>query len=84
MNKTEVMALLKANQNEQGIPKWRRYSQSGELKSYGMRSQALHAAALKVARKIGPLEIGSDDSNCEPFDVVKHLTSDVVAKRLGL
>lgn len=60
------------------------HSMGVALMGMGMRNQTLHAAALKVARKIGPLEIGSDNSNCEPFDVVKHLTSDVVVKRLGL
>lgn len=54
------------------------------LMGIGMRNRGLHAEALKVAKKIGPIQIGSDESNCEPFDVVKHLTSDYVTKKLAL
>lgn len=56
----------------------------GALLGIGKRNARLNAAALKVARAIGPIQIGSDKSNCEPFNVVKHLTSDYIKKKLGL
>ena len=54
------------------------------LMGMGIRNQRLYAAALAVGRKIGPFQVGSDQSKREPFDVVKHLTSDFVTKKLGL
>ena len=56
----------------------------GALMGMGKRSARLNAAALKVARAIGPIQIGADDSRCEPFDVVKHLSSDYITKKLGV
>lgn len=56
----------------------------GALVGIGKRNAILNAAALKVARVIGPIQIGSDNSNCEPFNVVKHLTSDYIKKKLGV
>ena len=58
-------------------------SMGGALIGMGKRNRRLNAAALKVARKIGPIKFGSDESNCEPFDVVKHLTSEYITKKLG-
>jgi 3-methyladenine DNA glycosylase AlkD len=54
------------------------------LMGMGVRNRTLHAAALKVASMIGPLEVGSDDSNCKPFDAAGHLTSEITKRRLGL
>ncbi len=56
----------------------------GALLGIGKRSIKLNKAALKLAKAIGPIQIGADNSNCEPFDVVKHLTSDYIKKKLGL
>lgn len=55
----------------------------GALLGMGKRNAILNAAALKVARIIGPIQVGSDKNSCEPFDVVKHLTSDYIKKKLG-
>ena len=61
-----------------------RGAMGGALMGMGKRSARLNAAALKVARAIGPIQIGADDSGCEPFDVVKHLSSDHITKKLGV
>ena len=42
----------------------------------------LNKAAIKVAKAIGPVS-WDDDTNCEPFDVLKHLTSDYIKQKLG-
>lgn len=59
-------------------------SMGGALMGIGKRNANLNAAALKVAQMMGPIQIGSEDNKCEPFDVVKHLTSDYIKKKLGV
>jgi 3-methyladenine DNA glycosylase AlkD len=56
---------------------------AGALMGIGKRSKKLNAAALKAARKIGPVDFDPDGS-CDPMDVSKHLTSDYVKKKLGI
>jgi 3-methyladenine DNA glycosylase AlkD len=53
----------------------------GALMGIGKRNVRLNSRALEIARAIGPIEYSS---NCEPFDVVKHLTSDYLTQKLGL
>ncbi len=48
----------------------------------GGRSKKLNTAALKVAQKISPIDF-DPTGKCKPFDVVKHLTSDHIKKKLG-
>lgn len=54
------------------------------LMGIGKRSAVLNEAALKVARAVGPIEFTSASGACEPFDVVKHLTSDRLREKLGV
>jgi len=56
-------------------------SMGGALMGIGKRNKKLNAKALKVAKKIGPIYFNEDEKNCEPFDVVKHLTSDYLKKK---
>ena len=58
-------------------------SMGGALLGIGKRSKKLHAAAIKVAKKIGPIEFDPTGA-CPPFDVVKNLSSDSVKHKLGL
>jgi hypothetical protein len=58
-------------------------SMGSALMGVGKRSKKLNAAALKVAKKIGPIDF-DPDGRCEPFDVTKHLTSNYIKKKLGL
>jgi 3-methyladenine DNA glycosylase AlkD len=53
------------------------------LMGIGKRNKTLNKAALKVARKIGPIEF-DDSGKCDPFDVVKHLTSDYIREKLAI
>ena len=55
----------------------------GALMGIGKRSKKLNAAALKVARKIGPIDF-DPDGKCDPLDVAKHLTSSYAKQKLGL
>ncbi len=59
-------------------------SMGGALMGMGKRNAKLNASALKIARSIGPIHFDSEGGKCEPFDVVKHLTSDYLKKKLSL
>ena len=61
-----------------------RLSMSAALMGIGKRSAVLNEAALKVARDVGPVEFTSASGECEPFDVVKHLTTDRLKEKLGV
>jgi 3-methyladenine DNA glycosylase AlkD len=61
-----------------------RLSMGTALMGIGKRSGVLNEAALKVARAVGPIEFTSVSGECEPFDVVKHLTSDRLKEKLGV
>lgn len=59
-------------------------SMGGALLGIGKRNIKLNAAALEVAKLIGPIPIKIEGSICEPFNVVKHLTSDYIKEKLGI
>jgi 3-methyladenine DNA glycosylase AlkD len=61
-----------------------RLSMGAALMGIGKRSAVLNKAALKVARDVGPIEFTSASGECEPFDVVKHLTTDRLKEKLGV
>lgn len=58
-------------------------SMAGALIGVGKRSKELNAAALRVAKKIGPVDF-DPDGRCDPMDAVKHLTSDYIRQKLGI
>ena len=55
-------------------------SMAGALMGIGLRSKRLNGAALKVAKKIGPIDF-DPDGRCDPMDVAKHLTGDYAKKK---
>ena len=59
-----------------------RLAMGGALMGIGKRSLILNSAALIVATKVGPIHFG--DGHCEPFDVVKNLTSDYLKKKFEI
>lgn len=61
-----------------------RLSMGCALMGIGKRSAVLNKAALKVARKVGPIEFTSASGECEPFDVARHLTTDRLKEKLGV
>lgn len=64
---------------------WVREAMNTALMGIGKRNKKLNKAALRAAKAIGPLDIDyGDDNACEPLDVVKHLTSDNLKKKLEL
>lgn len=65
-------------------PEQVRLAMATALMGIGKRSAALNRAALKAARAAGPIEFTSVSGDCEPFDVVKHLTTDRLKEKLGV
>lgn len=61
-----------------------RMAMGAALMGIGKRTAALNRAALAVARAVGPIEFTSPSGACEPFDVVKHLTTDRLKEKLGV
>ena len=74
-----IEQILKSFVKENNIIK---AAMGGALMGIGKRNVELNSAALKVAQAMGPIDIDSGVSDCKPFDVVKHLTSDYVKKKL--
>ncbi len=63
---------------------WVRESMNTALMGIGKRNKKLNAAAIRAVKKIGPVDIDyGDDNRCEPLDVLKHLTSDHLQKKLN-
>jgi len=58
-----------------------RMAMGGALLGIGKRNKTLNAAALAVATEMGDLP---GEPGCDPFSVVKHLTSPYITKKLGL
>ncbi len=66
-----------------GEEMWVREAMLGALMGIGKRNKRLNAAAVHAAKAIGPVDIDyGDDNSCEPLDVLKHLTSDYIRKKL--
>ncbi len=62
---------------------WVRESMGGALMGIGKRNKQLNKAAISAAKAIGPLDIDYGNGNsCEPIDILKHLTSDYLKKKL--
>jgi 3-methyladenine DNA glycosylase AlkD len=55
-----------------------RMAMGGAVMGIGKRNKMLNAACQVVATEFGPLE---GEPGCDPFDVMKHLTSDYLTKK---
>jgi hypothetical protein len=63
---------------------WVREAMNTALLGVGKRNRKLNEAAIRAARAIGPVDIDyGEDTNCEPLDVLKHLTSVTLQQRLA-
>lgn len=61
-----------------------RLGMGGALMSIGKRNKKLNAAAIEVAEAIGPIHFGDGNKKCEPMNVLKHLTTDYLRRKLGV
>ena len=60
-----------------------RVGMGGALMSIGKRNKKLNAAAITVAKAIGPIHFSDGDKKCEPMDVLKHLATESLRNKLG-
>lgn len=67
-----------------GEENWTRAGMGGTLIGIGKRNKILNKAAVKLAKKLGPIDYDAGDTACEPIDVLKHLTSDYIKEKLGV
>ena len=64
---------------------WVREAMNTALMGIGKRNRELNQAAIRAVKAIGPVDIDyGDDNNCQPLDVLKHLTSDYIKQKLAL
>jgi len=61
-----------------------RVAMGGALMGIGKRNKVLNTAAVKLAKVVSPIDYDTGDTSCEPLDVLKHLTSDYLKKKLGI
>lgn len=62
---------------------WVREAMNTALMGIGKRNKKLNKAAIRAAKSIGRVDIDyGDDNRCEPLDVLQHLTSDYLKKKL--
>lgn len=59
-------------------------SMGGALMGIGKRNVALNKPSLSLAQRFGPIDFSEEGKKSDPFDVVKHLTSDYVKQKLGV
>jgi 3-methyladenine DNA glycosylase AlkD len=63
---------------------WVREAMLTALMGVGKRNKELNTAAVSAAKAIGPVDVDyGDDNSCEPLNVLKHLTSDYLTKKLS-
>ncbi len=60
-----------------------RLAMAGALMGIGKRNTLLNKAAIKVAERVGKVSYADGKNKCEPIDVMKHLTSDYLTKKLS-
>jgi 3-methyladenine DNA glycosylase AlkD len=60
-----------------------RMAMGGALMGIGTRSVRLHKAALRAAKRMGPIDF-DPDGRCDPFDPAKNLQHKVIRDRLGI
>ena len=67
-----------------GEPTWVRMAMANALIGIGKRNKELNRAAVQVAKQVGPIDF-SDGSGrkCDPFDPLKHLTSEHLKKKFA-
>jgi 3-methyladenine DNA glycosylase AlkD len=74
-----VDRIRKSIQNEENFVK---DAMNNSLLSIGKRNARLNKLAIAAAKAIGPIEVDYGDNSCRPMDVLKHLNSDLVQKKL--
>jgi hypothetical protein len=61
-----------------------RLSMATALMGIGKRNLKLNTAAIVVAKRIGAIDFNEGEKKCEPFDILKHLTSDYLKQKFAV
>jgi hypothetical protein len=64
-------------------PKSVKLSMGTALMGIGKRNLTLNQAAIAVAERVGAIDFNEGDNKCEPFDILKHLTSDYLKQKFA-
>lgn len=75
--------ISQINQTIDNEPKSVRLSMATSLMGIGKRNLVLNQAAITVAKRVGAIDFNEGDSKCEPFDILKHLTSDFLKQKFA-
>lgn len=75
------VAYIKAHL--QGEKNFIKDAMNNSLWAIGMRSKNLNNQAIDAARSIGKVEVDYGQNSCEALDIMKHLTSERLQKKLG-
>lgn len=65
-------------------PKALKLAMGAALMGIGKRNITLNSIALTLAKSLGPIDFNEEGQHCEPFNVVKHLTSDYLKDKLKI
>ena len=79
---TDCIRLIRENFNQVTVPE--KMSMGTALMGIGKRNKFLNTEALELARIISPIDFNEGNGKCEPFDIVKHLTSQHLKDKLGI
>ena len=60
-----------------------RCAMGGALMGIGKGNKVLNKRAIEVAKAVGPIDFNEEGGKCDPFDVLKHLTSDYLKKKFA-
>ena len=60
-----------------------RLSMATALMGIGKRNLTLNKAAINVAERVGAIDFNENGQKCEPFDILKHLTSDYLKQKFA-
>ncbi|MEM8911977.1 MAG: DNA alkylation repair protein [Planctomycetota bacterium] len=78
----ERIEVIQASIHEEDM--WVREAMNTALMGIGKRDPTLNRVAIAAAKSIGPVEIDyGADNQCEPLDVLKHLTSPHLKDKLA-
>lgn len=78
-----LACIAKIQKDIHGEDMWVRESMLTALMGLGKRNPILNDAGIAGAKEIGPVDIDyGPDNACEPLDVLKHLTSDYLQKKM--
>lgn len=79
-----LTTIAHINQSIDNEPKAVRLAMGAALMGIGKRNLILNKAAIEVAKRVGEIEFNEGDKTCEPFDVLKHLTSDYLKQKFAI